>query len=589
MLRWLLLPVSFALLAPAALAAPALHVVPFPGTPDASPNSPVIFSSVRPAELTSVTVNGSSSGLHTGHIAALPDGAGTAFVPYHPFTPGEQVQVVAGLSSAQAGTASGDPGATTLSFSFVIAVAASTTASDKIAAPLPSSGHLPWESALSRQTGPAQSFHSAPNLHPPVITASSDPDTASGDIFLTPSFAQPAGPMILDGEGRLVWFWPVGGNPANLEVQRYHGQPALTFSETSSGAGPRNSDVIMNRHYEIVSVLHAAEGYADDPHEFQLTPKGSALIAVSSPVMADLSSVGGATNGSVADCIVQELDIRTGQLLWEWHMLGHVPLTASFAAPPYDYCHLNSIQRLPNGNLLISARNTWAVYEIDKQTGRVLWTLGGKDSNFHIGPGANFEWQHDAHLTGDTLSLFNDASYPQEETQSSAKILRLNTTTMTASLVRRYTHSPPTLSSFEGSMQVLPNGNVFVGWGIQPVFSEYTPSGRQIFNGVMPLEISSYRAYRFAWHGYPLTRPSLASAPQGNGSLSVYASWNGATDVAAWRVLGGSRPGALHPLAKGTRSGFETRIVVRGNPDYVAVQALGVKGKVLGTSRVTKA
>src|SRR5579864_2468196 len=98
MLRWLLLPVSFALLAPAALAAPALHVVPFPGTPDASPNSPVIFSSVRPAELTSVTVNGSSSGLHTGHIAALPDGAGTAFVPYHPFTPGEQVQVVAGLS-----------------------------------------------------------------------------------------------------------------------------------------------------------------------------------------------------------------------------------------------------------------------------------------------------------------------------------------------------------------------------------------------------------------------------------------------------------------------------------------------------------
>jgi hypothetical protein len=327
-------------------------------------------------------------------------------------------------------------------------------------------------------------------------------------------------------------------------------------------------------------------------HEFQLTPRGTALIDVDSLVRADLSSVGGPADGFVSDCLVQELDVRTGQLLWEWHMLGHVPLSAtrggSPGTAPDDYCHLNSIQQLPDGNLLISARNTWAVYEISKATGNIIWTLGGRYSSFHLGPGANFEWQHDAQLTGDTLSLFDDGDYPQEEGQSSAKILRLNTTTMTVSLVHRYTHGPPVLAPYEGSVQLLGDHDVFVGWGNQPEFSEYTPGGKQILTGSLPLGIGSYRAFRFAWHGYPVTRPSLAIIPRANGTALAYASWNGATEVAAWRVLGGARLRSLHPVDTVTRTGFETRIVLASRPRYLAVEALGAHGRVLGTSRIAR-
>jgi hypothetical protein len=258
------------------------------------------------------------------------------------------------------------------------------------------------------------------------------------------------------------------------------------------------------------------------------------------------------------------------------------------AWPPYDYFHLNSIQQLTYGNLLVSARNTWAVYEIDKQTGRVIWTLGGRHSSFKMGAGAHFEWQHDAHLVGNTLSLFDDADQPQEEQQSSAKILRLNTATMTVSLIRRYEHVPPLLAGAAGSTQILPNQNVLIGWGNQPDFSEYTAGGRQIFNGSLPLGEYSYRAYRFPWKARPPTRPAVAISPQPNGNVRIFVSWNGATQVVSWRVRGGARPTGLQGLVRASRRGFETMIVLHSAPRYLAVQALNAHGKVIGTSRVRK-
>jgi hypothetical protein len=253
----------------------------------------------------------------------------------------------------------------------------------------------------------------------------------------------------------------------------------------------------------------------------------------------------------------------------------------------FDYFHMNSIQQLPDGNLLISSRNTWAVYEISRSTGKVLWTLGGKRSSFSMGPGTNFEWQHDARLNQNgLLSLFDDASLPQEEQQASAKLLQIDTKAMTARLVARYPHSPPLLPGLAGNAQLLPNHDIFVGWGGSPDFSEYTPGGRQIFNGTFPAGIGSYRAFRFPWKGYPHTRPSIAVAQAKNGTVVVYASWNGATQVAGWRVLGGSQPGRLHGLGPvHAKTGFETALQLHAQPKYLAVQALTSGHKLLGTSR----
>jgi len=335
--------------------------------------------------------------------------------------------------------------------------------------------------------------------------------------------------------------------------------------------------------------VRAGRGYRTDPHDFVLTPQGTAWLVGARSIKANLTSVGGPRHGVVHDEAIQEVDVATGRVVWQWDAYRHIPLNASYTPPGqgnYAAYHLNSIQVLPHGRVLVSSRSTWSVYEISLRTHRVLWTLGGKYSNFRVSPGARFEWQHAAHLAGSTLTLFDDAAFPQEEPQSSAKVIRLDLRARTATLVRSYVHSPALLSASQGNAQWLPNGNLFVGWGSQPDFSEYTRSGRQILTGSFALGLQSYRAFRFRWFGHPSGRPAMAASPRAGGGASVWASWNGATSVARWRVLGGSSPTSLRPMVSKRRYSFETQIRLYRRPAYVEVQALNKHGHLLGTSTI---
>lgn len=458
-------------------------------------------------------------------------------------------------------------------------------------------GHPSAGAATAGSSSTAMSFHSQ-GFHPAAVRLGSNPDHSSGDIFLTPRNGYQRrvrfdrGPMIINRNGQLVWFRNLGSEVAdNLEEQRYQGKPVLTWWQGTESGG-NAQDVIADSSYHTVAIVRAVgAGLEADTHEFQITPQNTALIDVVRPVKTNLSSMGGPRNGTVDDCVIQEIDIKTGKLLWSWDSLAHIPLRASYTRPagsiPWDYFHLNSIQQLADGNLVISARNTWGVYEIDRKTRNLMWTLGGKRSNFFIGSLAKFEWQHDARLDGNTLSLFDDASDgpEQQESQSSAKALILNLQTKTAVLAHRYAHSPPVVSVSQGNAQRLPNHNLFVGWGSAPEFSEYTDSGRQIFSGTFALGVESYRAYRFNWNGQPTTLPAMANAPGPNGTVTVYASWNGATNVTTWRVLGGSSPQSMTVLdSSSPRRGFETAITLHSEPPYFEVQGLDSRGKVLGTS-----
>ncbi len=572
-----------------------LHVIPFPGTPDAAPHTDVIFSALRPAELRSVTVTGSRSGRHGGRLELLPAGSGTTFVPARPFKAGETVRVIANLRSPQAGTASGDRGARKLSFAFRISEPPTPASLPDDRTP---ARGIPTESWMSSPSyGQTQYFHSEPNLRPPVVKVTPDPDATSGDIFIGPQNSPQAGPMILNASGQLVWFDRINGGlgVANVGVERYLGKPVLTWWYGRAGGNVVSNpsgDVIMNRSYQRVATVHAGYGYATDEHDFQLTSRGTAYLDSVVLTQGSLTGVGGPAKGPVADYVLQEVDVKTGTVLWEWHALGHVPIDASYMRYTagehfYDYFHLNSIQPLPDGNLLISARDTCALYEISRTTGKVIWTLGGKHSSFKMGPGTTFWWQHDARLHGSMLSLFDDGALPERESQSSAEFLRIDAATREVSLIKRFTHYPPLLASAGGSTQPLPNGDVFVGWGTQHEFTEFSPTGRQIFNGAYPLRVGSYRAFRFPWIGQPRTRPSLAVARSSGarGHVTMYASWNGATQVRAWRVLGGSSPHDLRPVGvTAGRQGFETTIAFRSRLRYFAVQALGAGKKVLGTS-----
>jgi hypothetical protein len=437
-------------------------------------------------------------------------------------------------------------------------------------------------------------FHSRSDLHPPkVVVETADSDVAPGYIFFAPKKkVRQRGPLIVDNAGRVVWFHPLKLGATDFRVQTYRGRPVLTWWQGSSHFGIGKGDyVIMDASYRTIATVHAGNGLDGDEHEFQLTPQGTALITAYRAVPGDLSSVAGPKGGHVLDSILQEIDVASGRVVFEWHSVGHVALDESYwklrkmkgRYPPYDYFHINSIELEPEGNLLVSARNTHALYEIDHHSGRVLWRLGGKKSDFKMGRGTIFNWQHDARRHADgTISVFDDGAFPKLEDHSRALILRADTVAKTVTLVHAYVSPDKLLAMHQGGMQVLPDGHVFVGWGSEPYFTEFAHDGHVVFDGHFGKNQDSYRAYRFQWTGRPLDRPRVAVAA-GN----AYASWNGATQVARWRLVDAS--GGAKTLAEATRTGFETTLRLPDDATDVAVQALDAQGRVLATSKAVPA
>jgi hypothetical protein len=449
----------------------------------------------------------------------------------------------------------------------------------------------------------ALSFHSRPDLRPPAIeVVHRDPRAARGDLFLAPkNIRRPqAGPMIVDGRGRLVWFHPLPPHVLayDFRTQSYRGRRVLTWwqGHVKDGLGDGHG-VIADSSYRIIARVRTAPPYRADLHEFQLSPHATAFFTIFHPVRRDLSAVGGPANARVLDSIVQEVDVKTGRALFTWHSLDHVPVTESYkpmpkgSSEPFDYFHVNSIQEEPNGHLLVSARRTNAIYEIDRRTGAVRWRLGGKRSDFRMGPGTEFVGQHLARRQRDgTISLFDNQGPPATGHQSRGLVLRIDRRHGTARVEHQYTHPSGAYSVGQGSAQVLPNGDVFFGWGgSSPYFSEYARGGRLLFDGRFAAgDYVTYRAYRFPWRGRPLERPRVAVTPTPGDGMVVYASWNGATGVARWQVLGGRRPDQLTPLRSRRRADFETAIDVRARRPFVAVRAIGRSGRVLGASRVLR-
>jgi hypothetical protein len=425
------------------------------------------------------------------------------------------------------------------------------------------------------------------------------PDAAPGYVFLAPKrMVAQAGPMIVDNAGELVWFHPLDTRGvADFRVQRYDGRPVLTWWR---GRAPRGVGdgyyVIMSSSYREIATVTAGNGLAGDIHEFLITPRNTALITVYRRLAKDLTSVSGPRRGSILEGVVQEIDIASGRVLFEWHSDDHVAISESYVkappaaqgakAAPYDYFHINSVDLEPNGNLLISARNTRAVYEIRPRDGRVLWRLGGKRSDFAMGAGTSFAWQHDARRQADgTITLLDNGAAPKVKEFSRAIRLKLDRELRRATLVRSYAHPRRLLASSQANAQFLPGGHVFVGWGAQPYFTEFDQNGRVLLDGRFGSGADSYRAYRFDWTGHPADDPSVTVTEAERGQITVHASWNGATLVDLWQVLAGPDPKRLQPVRSAAKTGFETAIAVGTTRPYVRVRALNARGAVLGTSR----
>jgi hypothetical protein len=455
---------------------------------------------------------------------------------------------------------------------------------------------------------PTQQFHSRPDLKPPPVEVLTSRSSSPGYVFIAPKMkVVQAGPMILDRNGHVVWFHPLSTHGvSDFRVQRYHGRPVLTWWRGRAPMGVGNGYfVIFDDTYHEIARVYAGHGYAGDIHEFLITDRNTALFPVYHRVNVDLSRYGGPERGRIFDGIVQEVDIATGRVLFEWHSYPKVGLDESYVpapeppkgkgrASPWDYIHLNSIDVDEDGNLIVSARNTRAVYKIDRKTGKILWRLGGKQSDFAMGPDTKFAWQHDARRQDDgTITIFDNGAAPPIEQFSRVLVLRVDPKSKSATLVRSYRHPKRLLAPFEGNAQFLDNGNVFVSWGAIPYYTEFDGSGQVVLDarfgkGMAKItepdqDADTYRAYRLPWVGHPADRPAIAV--DGN---TVYASWNGATEVARWAVLAGADIEHLQPVALAPKTGFETTIPIQTNAGLITVRALDTDGAVLGTSRLVQ-
>lgn len=437
-------------------------------------------------------------------------------------------------------------------------------------------------------------WHSRPDLRIPALTVTRNEPGASADpIFIAPynSPTGQAGAVIVAADGEPIWENPLANRvTTDFRVQRYRGSPVLTWWEGEIELGHGVGEyVIADAGYRTIRRVQAAGHLRGDLHEFVITPRDTALLTSYVVREHDLSAVGGPRAGTIQDAIFQEIDLASGRRLLEWHSLDHVPLEESYSPveADWDFFHINSVDLDTDGNLLVSARSTHTVYKIARD-GSIMWRLGGKASDFTMGAGASFAWQHHARRQPDgTVSLFDNGATPAVEPLSRGLILDVDEREMTARLLRQYSH-PGVLSGSQGSVQVLENGNVFVGWGESPRVSEFDRSGRLLFDAVLGEQYECYRAFRLPWRGRPAEAPALAlgGAASSDGARIAYASWNGATEVRAWELLAGEREGELQPVGRSRAQGFETALAVpaRSGP-LLAARALDARGGPLGGSR----
>ncbi|HEY7891837.1 MAG TPA: arylsulfotransferase family protein [Solirubrobacteraceae bacterium] len=564
----------------ALLTGTTLTVSPLPGSYDASPRTQISLLGAAPSAISGITVSGTQTGEHDGHLKAYSQGDGASFLPSTPFAPGETVTVTGTQQRA------GVPAHFT--FQFTVSF----------------SDELPYSAPSAKpkaNPGEVVSFHSQPGVLAPAISVvDSSGQQAAGYIFAAPYSGPSAdGPIIFDDTGNLVWFHPMpsGTEAANLQVQSYEGKPVLSWWQgyiPPQGFG-EGEEIVADSSYRTLLRIHAGNGYRADLHDFHLSGDHTALLTVFNPVRCSLAPVGGTPHGAVTDGVFQEIDVKTGLVRREWHSVDHVGLSQSLAsgksssdAWPFDYFHINTIERRRDGSFLISARNTSALYFIDPASGQISLQIGGTHSDVELGAGSSTAYQHDAQeLPNGEISIFDNGGVPMVHSQSRGIVIAVDPNHKTDTLIEQYEHPQPLKAASQGNLQLLGNGDYFLGWGAEPYFSEFTPAGAMVFDARLPGLTESYRGYRFQWSAAPAYRPAIAVAAASSG-VDVYASWNGATNVARWRVLGGAGPQQLSPLAEAARGGFETTIALSSRPAYVAVEALDAAGRVLSTSRAVR-
>ena len=492
-------------LAPIRLGSGTVSAFPEPGSATASPRTQISFDGVAGYELAQLVVTGSVSGRHDGRVEDS-TGTGASFLPSQPFVPAERVTVSTGLAIR-----GGHDGV----FSFTVATPATETTPPVTPKPV-----VP-------PTPPASVTHSvsARSIRAPVVTVETHRRSAApGDIFLgTKGGGLPHAVTIVDGDGKLVWYHPEGTlDVEDVNVQRYQGQAGADLVAGSPEHPAwlrrrrgRDRELVVPAHRDRAGRQRLVSGPARlrahrggdrpdhggraDPLEPQRPRRSGRRDRHRRPDPGDRRQDGS------RDVRVGVARPRAAELVD-----GRVVKNDTTA---WDFIHLNSVAPAPDDGLLLSSRHTFGLYDIDRRTGNLRWTLGGRDSTFRLSRRARFYYQHDARFLGRRhITLFDDGGGPpRRESQSRALELTLHPAKGTVTVARSLPHRPaPVVSDSQGNVQALPNGDLLVGFGAESHITEFDPAGRVVFEATLPRGVSSYRAYRSRWTGSPTAAPAIA-------------------------------------------------------------------------------
>lgn len=533
------------------------------------------------------TVKGSESGFHAGQTILADDHKTVIFKPVSPFLAGEQVAV--NVSSLQLNWQTSYPA---LSYIFTVAnnqQSGSPGSSELSAPPIPSA---PPRSAFPN-------FLTVPQDIPHYLVTMTSPIAAEGDIFVSPFYWTKAEVgsylLILNDQGQLVYYQSVANA---LDAWDFKEQPNGDLSYYDQ----KNSTFyVMNSHYQVVNTYQAGDGYTADLHELQILPNGNALLMVYDAETVDMSQIvqGGKTNATVTGLVVQELD-PSKNVIFEWRSWDHFSFfdsTSSLTDQDIDLIHGNSLALTNDGNLLLSSRNLDEITKINLQTGEVMWRLGGKANMFTFVNSQTFAYQHDVReLPNGDITVFDNQGTQQSPAPSEGMEYKIDETNKTVTQVWGFTHTPPVFTTFMGNTQKLSDGNIVLGWGAPSqatgysflTMTEVSPDNQTLFELTMDEPYVSYRAFRFPWQGSPNTLPALAFKQDGN-VLTLGYSWNGATDVASYKVFGGDSPQSLTMIEENPKTDFETQSQFGSLPTgecYFQVAAIDANGNEMARSQI---
>jgi hypothetical protein len=422
-----------------------------------------------------------------------------------------------------------------------------------------------------------------------------------------------------------VWsgFGFIGPRSENFQVHTYRGQKVLSIFEgthnSPMGHGHGRTTILDNSYRYLKQIKGGGHKLADQ-HEFLFFDDNSALFTVFDPEIRDLTPYGATSDSQqwILDNKIQKVDTDTNRVLWEWSSLGHVDpaytnLTlksgnaglGTNSSQVWHYFYMNAFDVDPETNTyLLSARSMCTIFKMDGNTGNIIWQLGGPNSNFSLGEGVDFCWQHDTRMhkkymhyetkgTKEIISFFDNSAHEnlaggpdlQTRNYSAGKVVELDTKMHTATLIASF-RAPGDLSvRSQGNLQLLPNGNAFINWGYNGAMSEHKPDGTTIFfskldSGKFGPGSENYRAFKFEWHAIPYEEPALVAFKESNGT-SFYVSWNGDTETKVWKFFEQTTSGQKISLGNATRDGFETSLYTKKKVGLVVAEAYNSRGDKL--------